>query len=487
MRPIFYEIRRTLTSKFVILMIVAIIGLSSLLAYESAAGFGSASLVTRAPNVIGGYYISNGELNVVTYAYDDHGTPYNALELNMTYQNVEKNGTSSNSGFANFTYTYNRNATVVSYNYTYSLFGLRTHSGSSDIVISPFSNFSGYNLAERLTSSDNSSNLGFLVFYVGDNGSTAPQTNLYIATNSGSSQSMTNNEVYKNHTLSYNVSGFTVKTFFPALTNNQLNETFDLALMSQGALIPSPGGNAIPLGKLSIYTPMTESDLQSLILNGIGSILGLLIPILGVFAGYLTYGKDKTTGVLESVLKRPVTRSGLISSRFTANSVSIVASIITSMVIADLIIDHYFHMFPTLYFTLFYIWTYVVEGLAFLALIYMFSRVVKSQGALLGITIAVFVVMGLFWSIIPVVAMLALGITASSSSYLPLTLLFDFASPSGYSSLVSFFFTNSIGSLTPISANPATYGVTQLTLILAGFLWMAVPFAIAVYLAKRTD
>ena len=54
MKPIAYEIKRTLTSKFVIIMIIAIVGLSSLLAYESASTF-SPLPVSTVPQVNYGY------------------------------------------------------------------------------------------------------------------------------------------------------------------------------------------------------------------------------------------------------------------------------------------------------------------------------------------------------------------------------------------------------------------------------------------------
>lgn len=490
MRPIAYEIRRTLTSKFVILMIVAIVGLSSLLAYESAASFNSSPVTARVPTVAIGYYVSSGELNLVAYAHNDFGTPYSGLSLNVSYSNVVQSGKTNAHGFANFSYTYEHSVApqLVTYNYTYSVFGLSQHPAGSQAYIIPGVNYSGFSIIRGIVSSTNSSNLGFQLIYIGPNGASAPATGIYIAPYPGSSLAMTSQSAYENHTSSYNYSGFIVKTIFPALNSNQYNETFAIALTSGGSTFVTPTNpNAAFLGRLSTYTPMTQSTLQSLVMTGIGSILGLLIPILGVFAGYLTYGKDKTTGVLESVLKRPVTRGGLITSRFLANSVSIVSSVIVSMIIGDLIINHYFHMYLTLYFSLFFIWTYVVEGLAFLALVYMFTHIVKSQGSLLGVSIVLFIVMGLFWQVIPAVIVLAMGIGAQSSIYIPLTLGFNYASPSGYSHLVSFFFNNSVGVITPVSANPATYGIVEFTLVLAGALWILVPYAVSFILARRSD
>ncbi len=74
MKPIVYEIRRTLTSKFVIIMIVAIVGLTSVLAYESASTYSPVS-IPSAPQLDYGYYINGGNITMVGYAHDAYGNP----------------------------------------------------------------------------------------------------------------------------------------------------------------------------------------------------------------------------------------------------------------------------------------------------------------------------------------------------------------------------------------------------------------------------
>ncbi|AKA48559.1 hypothetical protein IX51_04990 [uncultured archaeon] len=467
-------------------MIVAIVGLSTLLAYESAATFQSSPLVSSTPSVNYGYYISSENITVVTYSYEPSGSPYNGLHIYVNSQNDTSYPlVSNNAGFANVTMPYNQTSKQpLSFNYTYNIFGRTISVPKTQIAVNPLIMFSGYTIVPRLVDNHNTSNFGFQVLYVGANGSKAPLTHISVATYQ---QGETSSEVVSNATYSTNVSGFSVINVFPKIPDHLYNQTFGLAVISNGQNVTTSGPYAFPLGRLSTYSPMTQERLQTLVFSGIGPILGFLIPILGVFAAYLTYGKDRTTGVLESVLKRPVTRQGLISSRFVANSVSIVASVIVSMIFADLIIMHYFSLGLSTYFSLFFIWTYIVEGLSFLALIYMFAHVVKSQGALLGVSIAVFVVMALFWSIIPFTILAALNIAPASSTYIFASVVFNYASPSGYSSLVQFLFTNHIGLLSTLSANPAAYAVTEPLLIAAGILWIAVPFGIAYYLSKKYD
>ena len=233
--------------------------------------------------------------------------------------------------------------------------------------------------------------------------------------------------------------------------------------------------------------PITEDLLQNMVLSGMGTTLGLLIPILGIFTSYLTYGKDRTTGVLESVIKRPVSRQGIIISRFTANAISIGISVILSMISGDIIIQYFFGQTLSLYFSLFFIWTYIIEGLAFLGLMYLFAHIVKTQSQLLGVAIAMFIIMDIFWLIIPAAILGGLGISRASSTYILGNVAFGYASPAGYGSLVQFYFTNHIGFLSTVNVNPSAYGVTEIYLLISGLLWVAVPMIINYYLAKKYD
>ncbi len=182
-----------------------------------------------------------------------------------------------------------------------------------------------------------------------------------------------------------------------------------------------------------------------------------------------------------------MTRGGLITSRFLSNSVSIVIAVGLSMIFSDLIIHHYFGMYLSTTFSLYFVWTYVVEGISFLALVYMFSHIAKSQGAVLGAAIALFVVLDLFWSIIPIAILAALKISTSSTAYVSASVGFDYASPAGYSMLVQTMFTDKFGVISSSTIDPSAFGIIAPFLIIAGILWMAVPFVIAYYLAKNRD
>lgn len=483
MKPIIYEIRRSLTSKFVIIMIVAIVGLSSLLAYESGSTFSPVSIPAK-PSLTYGYYINGNSLTVVGYDHNAYGSPFPHVTDSFTYNGSVYNATSGLSGFANVTIPIDPSATISLYvNYTYKEFRLPITTSLGRYSINTSITYSGLQMVSGLTSEiynpTNKSDVGLELFYVGPDGATAPSYTVYI----GNLSSSFLRSPTTDYTFKYVESGFTVLNVFPDVSYSQKNITF-AALAENATGVPS---SPKIIGPMTFYSPITQSELQSLVFSGTSAILGFLIPILAVFAGYLTYGKDRTSGVLESVLKRPVTRGGLIFSRFVANAVAIIIAVGVSMIFSDLIIDHYFSMYLSDYFSLYFVWTYVVEGLAFLGIVYMFSHIVKSQGALLGASIAVFIVLDLFWSIIPVAILAALGVSSSSNEYVLGTIAFDYISPSGFSSLVQTMFTGKIGLISSISIDPSSYGLVSPLLILVGILWIAVPFAIAFNLARKRD
>jgi len=481
MKPIIYEIRRTLTSKFVVVMIVAIVGLSALLAYESASTY-SPSPVPTAPQLSYGYYINGSNLVMVSYAHDAYGNPVSKVSASFEYNGTFYRAVSGTNGFANSSIPIGKKTSLsVDVNYTYRVFGRSVSTPQERFPVDTTIKFSGLEVISGIFNSSNTTRFGIQLFYVGINGSSAPSLNVYIGNSTYNQTELINYPTFK-----YSVDGFVVRNIFPSISTINRNETF-------GALVTNTTGFPVTpkpefIGPLTDYVAMTQKDLQTLVFSGTSELLGFLIPILAIFAGYLTYGKDRTSGVLESVLKRPVTRGSLISSRFTSNVIAIFVAVALSMTISDIIIFHYFDLFLSPTFSLYFIWMYLVEGVAFLALVYMFSHLAKSQGSLLGGAIALFVVMDMFWSIIPVAVLSALRISSSSTSYILTNIGFDYASPAGYSALVQTMFTGKLGVVvSPQTINPADFGIVALILILAGILWMGIPFVISFFLAKYKD
>lgn len=487
MRPVFYEIKRSTTSRFSVLMIVVIIGLSALISYEEGSLSSGRSAGRSAPgrsvSEISGYYSNGDSLTLLSLFYDENGKPATGINATATLNGNISTGQSTSPGVYRFELTAVHPVSKVSLNYSYKMFGFTTTSTVSISVNTTFHDFSGYTIASGIFSPKNSSNLGFMMFFVGQNGSLSPSVKTYII----STDLIANNfsSFTNNYSAVYTFSNFRYTAVFPSLQGNITGKLY-AAVVTNSSLIPLPTRQFI--GLLSTYSPFTPKDIESSFFSAEGSLLAIFIPLLAVFMAYFTYGKDRTTGVLESIIKRPITRGEAIRSRFFANSVVIASSIVAAIVISDLISYRYFHAYMPLSFLLYISWAYSVIGISFLAISYLFSHLVKSQGALLGSLIGLFMVFGLFWTVIFDVVMAALSISSSSTTYVTSSVIFNYLSPSGYPSLVQLFFTQRIGQITQsLSVNPAAFGVTQLYLFIAAVLWIAVPFVIAHELAIKRD
>jgi len=157
--------------------------------------------------------------------------------------------------------------------------------------------------------------------------------------------------------------------------------------------------------------PVMESSIASFFFS---TILGLAIPLMAIIGSYSSYGKDRLTGVLESVLARPVTRRGLAMSRFLSTIVAFTIASAAAVGVVDLLLNSIGGSFLDQSYVLSIIAGLVVEVAAFTGLIFLLSHLLRSTGALLGISIVLFVVLDFFWSLIILLVTVALGGTGGS-------------------------------------------------------------------------
>ncbi len=489
MRPVFYEIKRSLTSRFSIVMIVVIIGLSALISYEIGSLSTLRTTGTSGVNEVSGYYTNGNNLTVVTYFYDSNGNPSSHISANASLNGTTYPGSETSPGVYDFHITSHSPVSEVTINYSYRQFGTRNNAEAYVKVDTSRLNFSGLQIVSGIFSPTNSSNLGYLLFYVGATGNhTAPPltANLVsITTKNGSTQYSTTN------VSEQTFSGFTYKVVFPDLGKSAIGKIYALSVRGNTtSSMPIVGFKE--LGPLSMYSAFKASSIESLFFTGEGSILLLFIPLLSVFMAYFTYGKDRVTGVLESVIKRPITKGEAIRSRFLANSVVVAASIVAAIFISDIFSYRYYHVYMPATFILQVSWTYSIIGVSFIAISYLFAHLLKSQGALLGSLVGVFMVFSLFWGVIFDVIVSVFAIPTGTSSYISAQIAFDYASPSGYGSLVQLYITHALGGFSSLgggsqSINPDAYGVTPVFLLISSILWVAVPFILAHQIAVKRD
>lgn len=232
--------------------------------------------------------------------------------------------------------------------------------------------------------------------------------------------------------------------------------------------------------------PKTELDLAQTSFSEFGTISGVIIPLLASLSSYFYYGKDKANSVLESVITLPVTRGRLIASRFFANVASMVLAFAVGTGVYELILYEEIGQYMSLYYVLYLIWAYLVEIAAFTGLVYLASQFLKSQAAILGFVIGIFILFGWFWDgYIPYIVLHFSGIATGSMLYTQYWLVFHAVSPAGYSAFAVFLIAPA-GS-TGILYNAAQLGVTSLSVGLIGLAWMLLPIFLAIYFGRRRE
>lgn len=496
MKPLLYEIKRTLTSKFVIAMIIVIILIAL------AAGFGiKSSLANNNPSPAqsvyteNGYYYDNGSYHLVNYAFNGYGQPMQNVNFNFTLSSPHTktySAVTGSDGFANFTVSAINASTLFNlpenYSYVtqsgnehgYSLFNLINPTNASNLKLYQLlSHTDQYNM--RIVENPNNPLISqILLFYLGTNGTPSPAVKVYYMGFNISNPAYTlqsSNLTESNMNYSQSLPSFyatTINVNFP------LNSTYQDFVL--GFFNSSNGlyGYAGPFS--GVVHPLNPSGVNSLFLSIIDGLLGLFIPLMAVMSGYITYGKDKTTGILESVLVRPVTRSGALTSRYLANVVAILVASAISLFVMDAFFGFYLKSYLTITVILQSLWALFVESAAFIGIVYIFSHIFKSQGALLGISIALFLVLDLFWSIIiEIVLTTGFHYTIFSASYTSALYKLYFVNPGSYFSLITNFI------ISPQNLGLPTYGITATNLAIAGVLWIIIPVSIAYYISRKRD
>ena len=226
--------------------------------------------------------------------------------------------------------------------------------------------------------------------------------------------------------------------------------------------------------------PIMESNIAS---SFFSTILGLVIPLMAIIGSYSSYGKDRLTGVLESVLARPVTRRGLAMSRFFSTVAAFTIASAAAVGVVDLVLNSVGGSFLDQSYVLAIIAGLVVEVAAFTGLIFLLSHLLKSTGALLGISIVLFIVLDFLWSLIIFLVTLALGGTGGSFVALQATFYSYYANPAQFLNLINAYVFQS--SNTAVQAS--SLGVTLPAIVLDGLLWTTVPFILFLYLAVKRD
>ncbi|AKA47885.1 hypothetical protein IX51_00930 [uncultured archaeon] len=513
MIPLLYEFIRAIKSKTVIILTVVIILFSLGIAFGLATGVTTTSPQNQYQTYAYGYGY-NGSYNFTVIIQNGYGDPVQGSVVNVSLQDgvVLHKPTNAN-GIANFTLT-NVNSSVLSpqpgtnfallqFNYTTTLgfpitnsmivytteqnnsYFFHQYSG----LDSPKSNL--YNSSRYSMNTVSIHNLqnrrGISFQYMGGYNSSIPTVSLYYEKfNVSNGYSLNFSALTENNMTHYG----TYNSYFQKLNLENLsggnNEMYVFALFT-------PSGQRVSIVQVFVQTSASSTNVNSLFFSGEMLLLGLFVPLMAAVSAYMTYGKDRTGNVLESVLVRPVSRRGLLFSRYVANTLAVLIAAVASFAVTSIVFEHYLgRSLPVDTFT-YGLWALFIGIAGFIGLVYLASNFMKSQGALLGFAMAIFFVLDFFWTFLALIPNLlvsyVLRLPIGSLAYGKALIALDYSTPVGFGQIANYILSGSTASLVGNvqGATLADLGLTPTVMIALGIVWIVVPIALAIYFFSKRD
>jgi ABC-2 type transport system permease protein len=501
MNGFLYDIKRTLSGKFTIIVVILLVLVTAATAY--GAGISSDTADPAHTDIVLPYINdTNGVIHVSDYIINGYGQPVSGLSVTSSILNIvfhasgkdviTSNTSMSENGYANFTFN-DKNLTGFIYKYYpyYKNGAPEQLSSQSQIVYEHdtmnqfqttyFPAYPSYNVcfndstvpvyAVLLKDKSNPSQVNTMVYVPYINSSINNQP-LYISDNITSSPvyGVTMHKVMPNYAKDGPNSGAFIYTTH--LTTEDLDKYVNIYITNK------TGAMVIP----NISYMYTYVKPGVALQDGLALYFGiLLIPILGIFSAYFYYSKDKASGVLESIIARPITKGKLMISRFTGNSVSFLIGLLISFGLADIILEHYTGIYISAgTFTAMFL-GYLVEAIAFAGIMYLITQFEKTQGEILGTGIALLFILGFMWTIVSGAILFLLRLT-SKTSFLKDLLIIDSISPSYFPDIISDYH---LGVYSTVSAS--SVGINIYSVVLIGLAWVLIPSLLALYFARKRD
>ena len=344
MKGFLYDLKRNLSGRFTIIMIILIVLLTLAVGYGTVSSSSAPTPPQEVAHVMPAVFKTSKGYNISIFAVNGYGTPAPGLKVMISLQNSTLNKyhnitvTTDKQGFYNT--SYNKTGYNLYKYYPEYLSGVNTSRIASAFIIknntngtyyysssicSYFINHGNvfYMLKVHSHTSDVKSNI--LTYFVNANHSKIPKEKLYYneTGNFGSSAAMTYVGTVQN--VQYKI-----------FNNLHLNRTVNNKFVSFG-LMNSSNKTQVVLSGI-FYSSVKPISIVGLALD---TPYMFLIPLFGLFSAYFYYGKDKASGVLESVISKPVTKGNIYISRLFGSSITFIITMFASIGIVNLLIYKY--------------------------------------------------------------------------------------------------------------------------------------------------
>ncbi|MGI0079766.1 MAG: ABC transporter permease [Nitrososphaerales archaeon] len=351
--------------------------------------------------------------------------------------------------------------------------------------------------------SSNSQKTDVLVNWAGENGSLPTGYSLYYrfinstvfctATQNGNEcgtqNSVPPNLTEDNMTLLGSLSSY-VQVFSPPKLQANLENGSQIVFgifFPNGRAAVSPQDNVYLISELyPSFQGFTQQTANEVVFSFMTTVYSLLVPLVAIIGSYNLYGRDRVSGVLDSVLVQPVSRRGLALSRYFSTFIGMAIAISIAMIVVDGLVIYYTKLALSSTLLLASVGAFLVELAAFIGIIMLLSRVTRSSRFLIGIGIGLFLLFDFLWSVLVLLALTFTRTGFGSSGYIGYTIALQFVNPAQFIQLVITYLTSETLS-SNILISPAQYGITMPSLVVTGVLWVGIPLVGFLYLAIKRD
>lgn len=269
----------------------------------------------------------------------------------------------------------------------------------------------------------------------------------------------------------------------PTANSSRLNVQVEL-FSTQGTLLWIDTNQSV----LYFYPIITQNSVDSSYLSFALKSFIPTVSILSLFFAFLVFGRERTSGTIQSVIVRPVTREGLLFYRFLGTLFLVLAVTFVGLLAADAL-----GRFTTGFYTS---WPMVVEAFLgalvasgfFLALTVVFSQATRRSGSVLLLGAGLLALFDFLWGSITEGIASYLGLAIGVSGYDRFLVNMTYLNPLDFAQLIQMYSVGNITSLDPLSPHSAAYyGIGLPSLTIAAIAWIVPLVLVGALLARRAD
>lgn len=491
MRPILYEMKKTATNWKQITVVAVLVLFTVLLFYSSINSNSSAGDYAYESSAL---FQKNGTYYLDNYVFNGFGSPLKNSAVQIT---LEKHGyaiestlkswnvNSNDAGYANITFPYSI-APAVSGLASYLLM---VNVSSATSFQSSFLSFDGAKnnslypasgIAYSLQSVANSRNQyvnNILIQYFSFSGNRSQPLDVYYYYPSGVANFVNSQSINSSFVKAGTYSGFSTLIIKPNFSPDYTSVVVAITY----------GGSQHILSYIQMgYNAPTVSTFENVYFSGVAMLSIFMISIAGVVGGYVAFGKDRVTGVLDNVLARPIRRSNIIMSRYTASASIILGMSFLVGALDYLLVSYQYGIFLPLEFLILIGGGLAVTAIAFLGLTFLVSNLTRSSGNLIAASIILLIFYVFVWQIIQIIVPLHLTHGLTTLLTVRLEFIFNLLSPLNFSNLLYMMLSRPT-QYAEFSPTFNQVGLNWYTLGIYGFLWIIIPIAVAFHMYRTRD